>query len=187
MPDPTERDEKHRPCGTCPWRPENHGAENPEGWEETNQQIQEEHGESLEDWYSEENLRRLWEGLRTGRAPGMICHATDPNADDYGGDPAKEGHERYCTGALILQMRHLKLMEAVLEIYDGDQADTCYQNLADGDHMTTEGFAQLVETIMFGSMRGTPRSVAGHVELPWESPVSNGEYTPETLRESKPD
>lgn len=72
-------------CATCPWRTSNHGKPHPEKW------------------YATANLRRLWDGLRRGEAPGMICHSTDPDSIHYGGEKAvRPGHERHCAGALIL-------------------------------------------------------------------------------------
>lgn len=72
-------------CATCPWRYENHRKKHPAGW------------------FNISNLKRLWNGIRTGEAPGMICHSTDPKNVEYGGDKVvKPGHERPCAGMVIL-------------------------------------------------------------------------------------
>lgn len=83
------------PCAACPWRASNQGKPHPHGW------------------YSKKNLRRLWAGLRSGKAPGMTCHPTDPdNEVPEGHRPAPEGNDaRECAGALILVQRELKLLE----------------------------------------------------------------------------
>ena len=74
-----------RVCETCPWLIKNHNKQHDAGW------------------YKTTNLRRLWAGLRTGNAPGMICHSSDPNSAEYGGKPGiKAGQEKECAGALTL-------------------------------------------------------------------------------------
>lgn len=84
-------------CDTCPWRLTTqgrqgvlpHGKKKPVGW------------------YSVTNLKRLWNGMRTGKAPGMTCHSTDPRAVETGGAPVPERVEmRECAGYLILAIRH---------------------------------------------------------------------------------
>lgn len=83
------------PCAHCPWRKSNHGKPHPHGW------------------YSRKNLRRLWIGLRTGRAPGMTCHPTDTdNLVPEGSLQVPEGTEKKeCAGALLLITRELRLLE----------------------------------------------------------------------------
>lgn len=77
-------------CETCPWRTANHGKPHPAKW------------------YSVANLKRLWNGLRKGDAPGMVCHSTDPESKEYGGTKdVKPGHKRECAGALILVIEHV--------------------------------------------------------------------------------
>jgi hypothetical protein len=83
-------DKTPRICDTCPWRVVNHGKPHKAGW------------------YRLSNLKRLWAGLRSGRAPGMICHSTDPKNTEYGGSaPVKPGHEAQCGGALYLMIRNM--------------------------------------------------------------------------------
>jgi hypothetical protein len=83
------------PCAQCPWRRSNQGRPHPHGW------------------YTRKNLRRLWNGLRTGEAPGMSCHPTDTdNEVPAGGKTVPEGMaKRECAGALLLVQRELKLLE----------------------------------------------------------------------------
>lgn len=78
-------------CSACPWRKSNQGKPHPHGW------------------YTQSNLDRLWRGLRTGEAPGMSCHPTDPrNEVPDGHRAAPDGsimHE--CAGSLLLVQREL--------------------------------------------------------------------------------
>lgn len=84
-----------RVCDTCPWRKANHAKEHPAGW------------------YRISNLRRLWAGLRSGKAPGMICHSTDPANKEYGGNAdIAPGHEAECGGALMLVIRNFQAVNA---------------------------------------------------------------------------
>jgi hypothetical protein len=83
----TERTEVEGPsdhaCAACPWRTDNHRKPHPEGW------------------YSDANRRRLWSGLRTGEAPGMTCHPTDPLNQPVGDSTVT----RECAGAWLIIAR----------------------------------------------------------------------------------
>lgn len=87
----TEVDPPHAtPCAACPWLTGNHRRPHPEGY------------------YTDANRRRLWNGLRTGEAPGMTCHPTDPE-----NQPVKDVQRtRECAGAVILAQRELTAFEA---------------------------------------------------------------------------
>ena len=79
------------PCAACPWLTKNHRRDHPEGY------------------YTDKNRRRLWSGLRSGDAPGMTCHPTDPE-----NQPTKsEQRTRECAGAVILMQRELHAFEQV--------------------------------------------------------------------------
>lgn len=84
-----------QPCANCPWRKSNQGKPHPHGW------------------YTVQNLRRLWKGLRTGEAPGMTCHPTDPNNEvPEGCRAAPEGAEaKECAGALLLVQKELNIFQ----------------------------------------------------------------------------
>jgi hypothetical protein len=79
------------PCSTCPWLRSNFRKRHASGW------------------YTLRNLRRLWNGLRSGKAPGMVCHATDPESQFYGSEklvmPGTKLLE--CIGATLLIQREL--------------------------------------------------------------------------------
>ena len=78
------------PCAACPWLTANHGRHHPEGW------------------YSEANRRRLWAGLRTGEAPGMTCHPTDPCNQPV----ADHVVTKECYGAWLLIAREINAFQA---------------------------------------------------------------------------
>lgn len=106
------RNESASPCATCPFLRANFGRPNPEGYDPKKAEA-ENPEQRFFDWYSEQNLRRLWTGgLSKGEA--MICHATDPHADRYGGKPAAPGCERVCIGALAAVFLHAKFVEALI-------------------------------------------------------------------------
>jgi len=54
------------PCDSCPFRKKNHFQPNPE-WMIPG---------DIQNWYDEANLRRCWDGVRSGEM--MNCHSTDP-------------------------------------------------------------------------------------------------------------
>lgn len=84
-----------RACATCPWRKSNLGKPHPNKW------------------YTLANLRRLWNGLRWGKAPGMTCHGTDPRTDVRGERPVENWTKvKECAGALLLVTREIKHLEA---------------------------------------------------------------------------
>lgn len=83
-----------RVCATCPWLTVNHGKKHPAAWYKQH---------DIEGWNTKANLRRLWTGLRTGEAPGMVCHSSDSESLSYGGkEGIKPGHKHECTGSLLL-------------------------------------------------------------------------------------
>lgn len=79
-------------CAECPWRLSNQGTPHPHGF------------------YAAANLRRLWNGLRTGEAPGMTCHRMTewPGYEDTEG---RDAHE--CRGSLILLVREVMRFQAI--------------------------------------------------------------------------
>lgn len=88
-----------QPCAECPWRLSNHCREH-------------EHG-----FYDDDNRERLWAGLRSGEAPGMTCHPTDPDMAEF------EGYEKTatrvvtyeCAGAVVLIQRELAIIQNIAE------------------------------------------------------------------------
>lgn len=94
----TERDKiegvADHPCAACPWRTVNHRKPHPDGW------------------YSDANRRRLWTGLRTGEAPGMTCHPTDPLNQPVGDNTVT----RECAGAWLIIARECKALEEAASI-----------------------------------------------------------------------
>lgn len=82
------------PCEGCPWRASNRDKPHAHGW------------------YTVKNLRRLWRGFRTGLAPGMTCHESDPNVERPPGDkaPPDGAVTMSCAGAALLVQRELGLL-----------------------------------------------------------------------------
>lgn len=133
-----------RVCATCPWLIQNHGLTKPVGW------------------YSTSALRKLWTGLRTAEAPGMICHSTDPNSHHYGGKAGiKPGNEQECAGALTLVISNVNAF-----------AEDRRQPFQPG--LTRQAIAYYVERYLFGSV-GLSRKLPGvvgrldDIALPWVS------------------
>jgi hypothetical protein len=134
-----------RVCDTCPFLKVNHGKPHPAKW------------------YSIKNLRRLWNGLRTGKAPGMVCHSSDPNNKDYGGDKnVKPGHEQECAGALILMIRHANEYGRLSKL-----AYKVKYPLG----LTLRALATFVEAQLFGQLPSVEDRSA-EVGLPWENDTS---------------
>jgi hypothetical protein len=160
------------PCATCPFKRENFGKPNPE----------EDHGGKFFDWYSTENLRRLWRGgLSKGEA--MICHATDPHASAYGGRDAAPGLERICTGALVVIYRHLKFVEHLLQDLKRGEAMKLYR-AASLYPMTRDGLLSWAWNIAHGRtdlIGGLPLPLALSQEaldscgVPWRDELANEE------------
>lgn len=118
-------------CGTCPWLKVNHGKKHSAKW-----------------WYSLANLRRLWNGLRTGKAPGMVCHSTDPDSKEYGSEVnVKETSEkRECAGAVILVIKHCNEMGDIgMPAYKAKWGKTRLG-------MTLRGFRYWFERCLFGRL-----------------------------------
>lgn len=78
-------------CATCPWRKPNQGKPHPANW------------------YTLANLQRLWNGLRRGIAPGMVCHSTDPESIDYGSTKTvpETARTTECGGAIAVVIQHV--------------------------------------------------------------------------------
>jgi hypothetical protein len=132
----------NNPCASCPWLRANHGKK---------------HGDK---WYTTSNLRRLWNGLRTGRAPGMVCHSTDPDSADYGNErpPAPGAKKHECVGATALIQRELDMITPYKDfrVYRREHPDG----------MTKPGLAHWVNRIVFGGGVDTCEPSAD-VGLPW--------------------
>ena len=92
---------QEEPCAACPWRVSNRGKPSPKV-----------EGERF-GWYTPQNLKRLWGGLREGDP--MTCHPTDPAMRQANGGYVKPETVTYeCTGATILQQREFQIAEDYL-------------------------------------------------------------------------
>ena len=144
------------PCGACPWRTANHGRRHPDGW------------------YTKANLRRLWAGLRTGVAPGMTCHPTDPNnpvPDGWRGVPA-DTVTRECAGAQLLVQREIRIFERMAQVLGMDYPVLKLYRLLRPRGLTTTGLGYWVQAQMLaGTTFGPPNKMT---EQQLDLPVSNG-------------
>lgn len=138
-------------CAACPWRISNHGRRHPGGW------------------YSKANRRRLWNGLRTGDAPGMTCHPTDPD-----NQPVRDGIEtRECAGAMLLLARELGALNAACAEADDGRGFARYRK-GRSYPLTIGGAIELANRLMFGGtpLDGRP-SIAG-LTLAEDSDIATG-------------
>lgn len=112
-------------CAACPWRTVNHGKPHPDGW------------------YTDANRKRLWNGLRTGDAPGMTCHPTDPLNQPVGDSTVT----RECAGAWLIIARECAALDEAKSVGEYRKG----RKLA----MTREGLAVAVSaTLPFPLGRG---------------------------------
>lgn len=146
---PTIREETLKVCESCPWLTKNHGKPHPAGW------------------YKPANLKRLWNDLRTGRAPGMVCHSSDPKSIDYGSTSKVKDtcKPRECAGALLMVAKHLNEVSAASEA--GDKKLATYK----AKHrfpLTRDGIRNWIGEYVFGRFRNI-EDRSTDVSLPWES------------------
>lgn len=147
------------PCSACPWRTENHGKPHPDGW------------------YTARNRDRLWSKLRRGDS--MTCHPTDPENPCSTGitvPPGTTTHE--CAGALILQQREIRKLEAL------PKSDIKRYVRENPRGLTKAGLLRLVNRIIFGVVDeiAMPRldldQPVSHEPLgAWERPKKEAEAT----------
>lgn len=136
-------------CETCPWLTKNHGKEHPAGWYTTN------------------NLRRMWNGLRSGKCPGVVCHASDPDQKDYGGiAPIKLTVERrQCAGAILAVGKHVDKLNAAAKT--GGLALQAYKD-GHAAPLTRRGMVYWIERVMSGTVPAV-EDRRDEVSLPWEN------------------
>lgn len=158
-------------CGGCPFKKSNFGKETP------NPELTD------YDWYSEENMKRLWDGLRDGE--DMVCHSSDPDSVEYGSEcKIKDSHTPHlCYGALLVIFRHAKAFEKMLNEHP-DSPDTAYKNYVrqcgSEKPMTMRGLTEFIMKVNFGrtSLLGglpMPKNIKDDdaVGLPWVDRVGN--------------
>lgn len=131
-----------RVCETCPWLTKNHGRKHHAGW------------------YTKANLKRLWNGLRSGDCPGVVCHSTDPARVLYGGvTPVSPGTEkRQCAGALLVIFKHMnEISKSKPWVYKANHPLP----------MKRSGIAHWVQRYLFGNLP-VVEDRSADVSLPWE-------------------
>lgn len=168
-----ERPECSMPCATCPFVAKNFGQPNPNGFDPKAA------GDDFHDWYSAANILRLWEGTADGGV--MLCHATDPNAANYGGKNAAPGNERPCTGSLVLVLLHMKKIDALIQAGHHPPRLLKPYRAEAGEHpMTEDGMRQwavmiaMGRTAMLGGLvlpASFPHEAVLAVGVPWNDPL----------------
>ena len=160
-----------RACAHCPWRLSNQGKPHPHSF------------------YSKRNLARLWAGLRSGRAPGMTCHPTDPRMAEFEGYEATADRElmRECAGALTLMWREVMHFQEIAK--EAERGELMTNALREYRRrfphgLTRRGLVEVVTRFTFG---GTPfaRATPGVDNILVNDPEVGypplGEWDPETL------
>lgn len=135
-------------CETCPWLKKNQGKKHKAGW------------------YKLSNLKRLWNGLRTGKAPGMICHSTDPSSKEYGGsDKIKpDSKPTPCAGAILALGKHVNEMNA-----SGDYNTYAARKTRP---ITKRGVMSLYEQQIFGGIPAV-EDRSDEIGFPWPDDKEN--------------
>jgi hypothetical protein len=98
--------------------------------------------------------------MRTGQAPGMVCHSTDPENVTYGGDKIlkPDNKKQECIGLNILIQKELNILQTYKDFR---------QYRRDRPHgFTRPGLAVWVERILFGSV--PCGDLNSDVALPWD-------------------
>ena len=97
-------------------------------------------------WFSAQNQRRLWRGLRDGER--MTCHPTDsahPPAEGFR-PPPDTIQTRECAGALILVQREMTIAQAI-----PDKGFRLYRRLRP-QGLSLAGMSMIVERILFAGL-----------------------------------
>lgn len=132
-------------CATCPWRKNLQGTKHPAGW------------------YKLANITRLWNGIRSGNAPGMVCHSSDPDSKDYGSVKTvpETVQKRECAGAIQLVITEINLLNDIgdFKIYKKSRKSP----------LTRAGLRAVMERVLF---RGSPSVIqCDDVSLPWDQNI----------------
>lgn len=137
-----------RCCNTCPFLEENTGKPNPEGHENS---------KANQDWYSDENLLRIWKEICNGEV--LQCHSFDPEAASYGGTNAKGGKRIICLGSLALVFTHINHFGELFE----KNRKTAYAKYKKQSEfpMSREALSIYVSYIQFGTT-----SLLGGLKVP---------------------
>lgn len=135
-----------RICDSCPFLACNHSKRHPSSW------------------YTIVNIKRLWNGLRTAKSPGMICHSSDPFSSAYGSTKTvhPDSQLRECAGALILITKHCN--EATKEFTE--TGDTKEYRTRHKFPLTKRGLHQWMTLYLFKSLRAVEDYRTNEVVLP---------------------
>jgi hypothetical protein len=158
-------------CAQCPWRLSNQGTPHPHGF------------------YTKANIKRLWDGLRTGAAPGMSCHPTDSRMADYEGyEQTAEREQMYrCTGSAVMVAREVARFQAFTREVEReqeagaklrrDEALRRYRAEAGRYGMSRDGLSALVWQWMTHSFEFPPveaindPDLGSHLTVAWDAAI----------------
>ena len=131
-------------CETCPWLTKNHGKKHPAGW------------------YKLSNLKRLWNAMRKGNAPGIVCHSSDPDQAEYGGTAKikPDVQKRACAGAYIALAKHINELNG-----SASYAEYAARHALP---ITKRGGLAILEKQFFGGGFPPVEDRSADVSLPWE-------------------
>jgi hypothetical protein len=99
----------------------------------------------------------------------MVCHSTDPENVEYGGDKkVTPGHERPCAGALILLIKHVNEANDAPSVKEYQKRHPL--------PMSKAGLATVVGNALFGEIPAV-EDRADEVSLPWENDKEKADAT----------
>lgn len=162
-------------CALCPWRISNQGTPHPHGF------------------YDKANIKRLWDGIRRGDAPGMSCHPTDPRMAEFEGyeETAERTRTHECMGSWVMVAREMERFQAICKAVEREQQDGAtfrsgealrrYRAATSGKAMTREGLAEWawrIAVVMPGQARLQPtieamndHDIGTHLTLAWDPAI----------------
>jgi hypothetical protein len=148
------------PCKTCPWLMDNFGKPNPPKVSE----LRSAGRNDVLDWFSASNAKRLWKEIRRGGQ--MICHASDPQAENYGGTSAAPGCERACVGMLIVVARHLNSIGQKASLKEYLRENSKYG-------LSRSGVITWAERIFFNPDMPKEFIIKAPVGVQWPDPIAD--------------
>lgn len=131
-------------CKTCPFLPDNANKPTPDGFKEDNP--------DAPDWFSDEHLIELWEGIRSGEF--LACHSTLEDRAKYVGKGVTEKTKpRACIGSLVASYAHFKAYENIVLANPDLDADETYRKYKEeaGEHpFTLDGLRSFAFALKIG-------------------------------------
>lgn len=177
-----------RACASCPMRSANFGKPNPGDWTADDDRL---------DWYTLENIERVWTGTQT-EAALLQCHCTVGDHAPHVGKTAKPGKVALCYGHLFLASQHVSLFGEILEAarkhgvdLTPKQSMAIYRRHAGPRPLTADSMLELTAKLVmhpfFGGLGDVvPESWDGRelpaYGLPWPDPLSTQDGLAEAVQ-----